>query len=382
MSPVLHRAKLSAATLGVVTFLGLGGCYSLSGDVCRVHCWEHRPLIEDQDQDHKFDLDCENGGASPLRFDPPLPPAGFFIARACTDSQAQHNTLKAAIAAILGSESLNANQLSTYQDIVDDIADAGVEQCVAHLIGDDLSTQVTEYTDIDPGIPGIQSCVLADAQALCDIYVRAAIHDELDEVLGGGDQVPQLSTPGSQILQGSQSCDYVPELGQGDTDTATSGGEGEGGGGGGGDDSATSGVDSSGSSGSGAVGPWGDLPSLVSCNANNICTVDRVLIDNVTASFATLYDDGVLLSLVTSPAKGVRLTGVDRGEDSADLIDAFGVQDDDIITEIDGITLDSEAAMDAALASLSPIPSPVQFTVVRKVGAVKTTLNFEVRFID
>ncbi len=121
---------------------------------------------------------------------------------------------------------------------------------------------------------------------------------------------------------------------------------------------------------------------MVSCNANNICTADRVLIDNVTASFATLYDDGVLLSLVTSPAKGVRLTGVDRGEDSADLIDAFGVLNDDIITEIDGITLDSEAAMDAALASLSPIPSPVQFTVVRKVGAVKTTLNFEVRFVD
>lgn len=362
--------------------LAVSGCFNASGDVCRTHCWEHRPAVEDVDGNDEFDEQCDNGGTTPATFHPPLPPAGFFIARACTDSQGQHNTLKAAIAAILASESLSATQLSTYQDIVDDIADAGVEQCVAHLIGDDLSTQVTEFTDIEPGLPGVQSCVLGDAQSLCDLYVRAAIHDELDEVLGGGDQVPQLSTPGSQILQGSQSCDYVPELGQGDTDTATGGGSPSTSGGGEGDDSGTSGVDSSGSSGSGAVGPWGDLASLVSCNSSNVCIVDRALIDNVTGSFTTLYDDGVLLSLVTSPANGVQLTGVDSGEDSFDLVDAFGIQDDDIITKVAGIKLNSEAAMDTALVSLSPIPSPVQFTVVRKVGRTKTTLNFELRFVD
>lgn len=376
----LNHNKLSVA-LGGITALSLTGCFNGSGDVCRTHCWEHRPAVEDTDEDGRFDTLCQNGGTTPASFEPPLPPAGFFIARACTDSQGQHDTLKAAIAAILASESLSTNQLNTYQDIVDEIADAGVEQCVAHLIGDDLSTQVTEFTDIDPSLPGIQSCVLTDAQSLCDLYVRAAIHDELDEVLNGGDQVPQLSTPGAQILQGGQSCDYVPELGQGDTDTATSGGSPSTSGGGG-DDSGTSGVDSSGSSGSGAVGPWGDLPSLVSCNSSNVCVVDGALIDNVTGSFTTLYDDGALLSLVTSPAKGVQLTGVDSGEDSFDLVDAFGIQDDDIITKVAGIKLDSEAAMDTALAALSPIPSPVQFTVVRKVGRTKTTLNFELRFVD
>lgn len=383
MSPFLRHKKLPAA-IGGVAMLSLTACFNPSGDVCRTHCWEHRPLIEDVDGDDRFDTVCQNGGPTPATFEPPLPPAGFFLARACTDSQSQHNTIKAAISAILATETLTATEFSNYQGIVDDIADAGVEQCIAHVMGDDLSTAVPEFTDVDPATPGIQSCILADAQSLCDLYVRTAIHDQLDEVLGGGGQVPQTSTPGSQALPGGQACDYVPDLGQGDTDTATGGGDdglvttGSDDGG----DSFSSGVDSSGSSGSGALGPWGDLSSLVSCNSNRICIVDRALIDNVTGAFATFYSEGVLMTLVTSPAKGVQLTGVDPGEDSEDLIDAFGILDDDVITEVDGIKLDSQKGMDTALVSLSPIPSPVQFKVVRKVGNKKTTLTFEVRFVD
>lgn len=306
-------------------------------------------------------------------FAPPLPPAGFFLARACTGSQPQHNTIKAAISAILADETLNANQLHTYQDIVDHIAEDGVEQCIAHLTGDDLSTSGPDMEDISD-LFGDQYCILSDAEDLCDLYVRSAIHDELDEVLGGGNQVPQPSTPGVQHLDGDEVCDYVPELGQGDTDTASGGSDG-------GSDPSTTGADS-GSSGFGAVGPWGDLSSLVSCSSNRICAVDRSLINTVTGSFATFYDEGVQMTLVSSPAKGVQLTGVDRGEDSHEFIDAFGLRNNDVITEIAGIKLDSEEGANLALTALSPISGPVEFKVVRREGTKKATLAFEVRFVD
>lgn len=368
------RTHTFAPAIGVLTVVGLAGCFNPSGDSCRTHCWEHRPIVEDANGDSRFDEPCGNGGSTPQVFTPPLPPAGFFIARACTDNQGQHDTIKAAVSAILASDPLNATELSTYQNIVDDIAASGVEQCVAHLIGDDLSTEVTEFTDIDPSIAGIQSCILTDAEDLCDLYVRAAIHDELDEVLAGGNQVPQTSTPGLQILGVGEACYYVPEVGQGDTDSASGGSDG-------GSDPSTTGADS-GSSGFGAVGPWGDLSSLVSCSSNRICAVDRSLINTVTGSFATFYDEGVQMTLVSSPAKGVQLTGVDRGEDSHEFIDAFGLRNNDVITEVAGIKLDSEEGANLALTALSPISGPVEFKVVRREGTKKATLAFEVRFVD
>ncbi|MCR9162611.1 MAG: hypothetical protein NXI35_18110, partial [bacterium] len=119
--------------------------------------------MEDTDSDGDFDAECVNGGTTPQTFEPPIPTAGFFLARACTDTQAEHQTVKDAIDAILAAETLNATELSTYNAVVDDIADAGYAACVSHLIGDDPTTSVVEFTDIDPTTPGVQSCVQSDA---------------------------------------------------------------------------------------------------------------------------------------------------------------------------------------------------------------------------
>ena len=374
--------RKSLGFTAVVAMFVASGCNGLSSSTCKVHCWEHRPVVEDSDDDGRFDALCENGYGTPQLFPPPIPTAGFFLARACTETQSEHDTIKAAIDAILAEETLSATEFSTYNSIVDEIADAGFEACVSHLIGDDPATPITEYSDIDPLTPGGQSCVLADAEGLCDTYVRAVILDELGEVLGGGDEVPTYSIPGEKTLGSGAVCDFVPELGGGDTDTGGVATTGATSGGGSGAD-ASSGVDSSGSgTGAGAFGPWGDLPSLVSCNGSNVCVVDRALVDNVTANFSTFYAEGVSLTLVTNPADGVQVTGLDSGEDSTDLADAFGIEEDDVIIEVDGMSLDSEEAAAAVLEHLAGSPSPVELTIVRIVSNMKTEIDFELRFTN
>ena len=120
----------------------------------------------------------------------------------------------------------------------------------------------------------------------------------------------------------------------------------------------------------------------MSCNGSNVCVVDRALVDNVTANFSTFYAEGVSLALVTNPADGAQITGLDRGEDSTDLADAFGIEEDDVIIEVDGMSLDSEEAAAAVMEHLAGSPSPVELTIVRIVSNMKTEIDFELRFTN
>ena len=88
------------------------------------------------------------------------------------------------------------------------------------------------------------------------------------------------------------------------------------------------------------------------------------------------------MSLVDKPANGVKLVGLDPREDSTALADAFGIEDGDIISSVDGIALNSEDALAAALDHLSTKPTPVKFTVSRIASGRKVDVDFEIRRVD
>lgn len=352
------------------------GCFNpTDSNACRTHCYEHRPQVEDLNGDGRFDAQCVNAGGDGDVFAPPLPPSSFFLARACTETQQEHERLKSAINAILSNEELSHAELTTYQAMVDDLAQSAFTACRNHLLGDNPDSGGFTPTDIDPTLPGTQWCAPGDADDICDAYVRAVVIEDLQEVLNGGNMVPIYSEPGVKFIS-SGVCDFVPELGQADTDT---GGES--------DTAPTSDTDGGtdtedSSTGAGADDPWGDLRGLVSCNKVGSCTVERELLDNVTQSFSVFYDEGATMLFTKKQVTGIKISGLDRGEASTELAAAFGVRDGDIVTEVNGFRLDTEESTSLALQHLSTQPSPIEVSLTRKTPRGIQNFQRTLRFVE
>lgn len=92
--------------------------------------------------------------------------------------------------------------------------------------------------------------------------------------------------------------------------------------------------------------PFGAMDELVHCNPGYTwCAYQPELVDNITERASVFHDEGAELQLL-QPGEagypGLRILGLDRGEVSTALADAFGFQDGDIIRSLDDVVLSSE----------------------------------------
>ena len=137
--------------------------------------------------DGEFDDQCDNFHTTPATFNPPFPPIGQFVGRACTETQDEHNDIKSAIESILALQTLNMDDQDAYEGIVEGIIDALTEDCEDYLHGG------SGFDDIHLGLAGDQACTPGTAGDLCDEFVVGPANDALLELMGGGDEQPQMA---------------------------------------------------------------------------------------------------------------------------------------------------------------------------------------------
>ena len=100
--------------------------------------------------------------------------------------------------------------------------------------------------------------------------------------------------------------------------------------------------------------------------------------------FSVFYDEGVLLDIVSAGPypcggyAGVMVSGLNSGEDSKALADKFGIMNNDLITVVEGITLSSEANVEAALTDLSTTTDAVTLTIRRRGGTSCAASNYTI----
>lgn len=143
------------------------------------------------------------------------------------------------------------------------------------------------------------------------------------------------------------------------------------------DDDGGCGVDETGGGG-GIVDPFGDIDNSVYCSPQTDCTILQQLHYDVGYNFHVFYDEGVELVPVSSPTRGVKVTGLNSGEYSKELADAFGIQNDDVITHVNGTQLANEANTFTVIAMLDADDGPWSVTVRRWNGSSWATLNYSI----
>jgi MYXO-CTERM domain-containing protein len=93
--------------------------------------------------------------------------------------------------------------------------------------------------------------------------------------------------------------------------------------------------------GGGMTDPFGDLQELIWCSPQTTCTIDAELLTNVDTNFYVFWDEGVTGELGTwaTGVTGFKITGLDTGEDSKALLDAFDIRNNDVITHVNSTAL-------------------------------------------
>jgi hypothetical protein len=305
--------KLVSLVMGVGA--AAAACTIQVGEFCSTHCWqyrvEHGDIPDNETPNGYFDSTCVNiYGLGTM--DAPIPALGV-PGRGCISypTQPDHETIKAVIAAKEGNDlgSLSQAQIDTYEDFIESVVDEIRKTCVDRLTCNET------FCDIDSDTTGDQACTKASAESLCDTYVKSVAEAALD--LQTGPDVPTYSTPGQEVVRNADlPCDYVAETGTG------------------------GGLDETGSFG--GVDPFGDIETLVICDGT-VCTVSQDLIDNVLDNLDVFASESVFLVFGSHVVgDGLLVTGLSSGDDSKELADAFGIQNNDVIAEINGVDLDDE----------------------------------------
>ena len=358
----------------VATLLGvaISACSVALGDDCLTHCWRYLQEVPDATgppgsmgpPDDRFDGTCVDVWGSGDSLHPPRPTLGGFEGSSCP-RQAEHDVIKKVVRAI-EDPTIDALmicdpfELEVYATLVDAIAADAYEECVDFLTCNRAPWDAS--CDIDPFDGGQQACTIPTAETLCAEVVLGPVRQALSDLSGG----PGSARPvNSEYLDHytPKICDFVPDM-------AGSGGdeeqcEGDGGA-----------ADESGSDSSGmGVGPFGDIGGLVSC-VGEICTVQEELFGIVMESFSVFYDEEVRAERVeiSGWGGGVRLSGFDDGEQAAELLGAFGIQDGDVITHVGDVALESDAEIHGVIADI-PTTNVWSVTIRRWTGSTWVVLE-------
>jgi hypothetical protein len=95
--------------------------------------------------------------------------------------------------------------------------------------------------------------------------------------------------------------------------------------------------------------PFGDIESLVNCSRPRLCTIEEELVENFALNYNQFYNEGVEFNLVTVGTwpeyTGLQVTGLELGDDAKELLDAFDIRNNDVITHVNGEALDSGEAV-------------------------------------
>lgn len=346
---VTTGAVLAGATLAA-------GCPTYPPAFCFEHCWVSDHEIEDDDSDNKFDSECKIEGTQTY-INPPLMTGGQVSGEACTEDQDEHDAVKRAVELLDACGDLSGNpDVTVYQSFFPNLAADAFSKCE-----DFLRTQ-----DVDPGTAGTQVCDEDTAETVCDQWVKTPMEVDLGTIPSEpGGKLPIYEAAKTDTF--SQCPEFFPELGTGEI----------GGTGGQCTETADGGDDTTGAM---ADPPWGDLSNLISCSPQTYCTVERELLNNIQKNWYVFYDDGVSLSYVTISGlgTGVQIDGIDANEDSEELLtDYFGIMNDDVITHVNSVALDSEADLVSVLNAI-PLQSGWSITVRRWTGFKWKTLNYYV----
>ena len=357
----LRRVDLVAS--GLLAVLALPGCqYSVTAS-CPFHCWEsfleRSALPENSNEllEGYYPDQCETPASASIY--PPLPDVGYaakycfkgdpqgLFTRAKQNSIANFN-LKLAIDKSQNAQPLTHEEEEDYELWISGIDFEAYASCVAHLTCNGNPSHPD--CDIDENMSGKQSCRLNSAKALCQANVVGLLEGQLE--LPNPQKYPECS-PITYFQFNEAECQgHTPETnatGDGCLD----------------DDGVVPG-ESDGADSTGApADPFGDVAQLIDCVGND-CTVQAELLLSLTENFGVVYDEEVELELVdgsTMCGPGAKVAGLDSGEATKDLADAFSVQNGDIITDVNGISLSS---VSKAAVVLDEIAASTQFTVTVK----------------
>lgn len=137
-------------------------------------------------------------------------------------------------------------------------------------------------------------------------------------------------------------------------------------------------VDSS-TGGGGVIDPFGDVETLVYCSPPTTCWIGPELKSNVETHFNVFYDEGVELTLGTyaTGVTGLKVSGLDAGEESKGLFDAFGITNLDVITHVNNTALDSGSDVWAVIDNMDGV-SQWNITVRRPARGSYATLNYTI----
>jgi hypothetical protein len=354
--------------------LALGTLACSSPFPCNRYCWSHQQLVADVDDagmsgtpDGRFDGICLKI-SNTEQWHPPLPPFGWYPAEQCVAADV-HQSIARTVASIQdptidASQACDVTDLQVYADFVQTLALQARDACVAHL----SCNGSPAGCDIDPAAIGNQACTVPTAETLCDQAVLAPALAALADLTNGpGAAQPQRD--GTVIQYVDDPADCQPIL-QEDTDgpPACDGPAGS-----------DEGVDESGSSGGSMLGPFGDIDALVTCTSPTKCAIEPELFAAVESNFAVFHDEGVRLESVSIPeiGKGVRLSGLDRGEASQQLLAALGLQDGDVLTHLDGASVLDPMTIEQLMLAL-PTTTAWSLTVRRRTGSSWETLGYTI----
>lgn len=124
--------------------------------------------------------------------------------------------------------------------------------------------------------------------------------------------------------------------------------------------------------------PFGVISQLVYCSPQTECAILSDLHYNVGYNFHVFWDEGVEMTFVTLPTRGYQLSGLDTNEHSKELLDAFGIQNGDVITHVNSTQLVDEAATLDVIGMLDEDDGPWSITVRRWNGSSWSTLSYSV----
>jgi hypothetical protein len=338
---------------------------------CNRYCWSHQQDVADLTDsnmmgvpDGRFDTPCERAFNLELWY-PPLPSFGWYPAERCIEADL-HEVIARTVTTIQdptidASQACDVTDLQLYGDFVQTLAQQARDACVDHL----TCKGAPAGCDIDPVQPGPHACTVPSAEILCDQAIYAPALAALTDLTNGpGAAQPERDGTVVHYVDDPQDCQPIL---QSDTDDTPSCDGPDGGG--------DSGADESGTTDGSMLGPFGDVHALVTCTSPTHCTVEDELFAAVQANFEVFHDEGVRLVPVSLPGfgRGIRLSGLDRGEASEALLRALGFADGDVLTHIDGAPL-SPPTIEALLLDL-PTASSWRFTLRRPTGSTFAALD-------
>jgi hypothetical protein len=325
------RVIVFTGVLGVIAAsVGSGACVVDEIPACPGQCFEYTVEYEvpERCQNDAGDYDIPFTGTAP----------DGYRGRFCFNSSSVAQVVEA-IDHIKGGgqiSDLSVAVQSAYVSTVNSVKDDIQAECITAAPG--------QCTNADQVCTGVAA----------DAYVRLVVDQTCVLELGGVEPI---------ALDPGEVCEFAPvDQATGSTESGDPCTEGTTGGGTGVDETSGSGGADETSEGTTGMmfGPFGDIDTLVRCNRQSVCEVDRELVSNLSAHFEVFWQERVTLTIVGKDVPcgpGARIGGLGTREHSTELADAFGLRNGDIIREIEATTLEDPGDAMDAMASLLEDPS-------------------------